>query len=130
MAGFLGGGFFGSGAKSAQTTTTTHETGFSEIGGSAQSVNLSGLGKNSNVSILDAGAIDRAFSFAGDALERSLRQVEVASSSSAGAMGDALRAVAENARSETENVLLQGGKWLVIAVIAVAGFYALGKMKG
>lgn len=113
---------------------TNQNAGFSEVDGSAVSINLTGGGKNSSVTptinMLDGGAINGAFAFAGDALERSLRQVEVAGENSSAALSSAIKAVSESARTETENVFLQGGKWLVIAVVAVAGFYALGKMKG
>lgn len=124
-------GFFDS---KSSANTTSQNAGFSEVAGPAVSLNLTGGGKNSSqattVNMLDGGAVAGAFQFAGDALERSLRQVEVSGSNTASIVGNAVQKVAESARSETENVLLQGGKWLVIAVVAVAGFYALGKMKG
>ncbi len=116
----------------SDASTLSQNAGFSEIGGSAMSLNIKGGGKKSTtvVNALDGGAVAGAFSFAGDALEKSLRQVELAGANTSTLVGSALNSVAESARSETENVLIQGGKWLVIAVIAVAGFYALGKMKG
>lgn len=111
---------------------TSQNAGFSEIAGPAQSLNVTGGGKKSTqvIQMLDGGAVAGAFQFAGDALERSLRQVEVAGSQASSAIGSAIGAVKESARSETENVFLQGGKWLVIGLVAVAGFFALGKMKG
>jgi hypothetical protein len=112
-------GFLDSKSKSS---TTSQNAGFSEIGGNAFNLNLT-TGKKSVVQVTDGGAVDAALRFAGDALEKSLRQVEVSNTG-------ATKALSENARSETENVLLQGGKWLVIAVIAVAGFFAIGKLKG
>lgn len=123
-------GFFDSKSKSS---TTSQNAGFSEIAGPATSLNVNaGGGKSSStvINALDGGAIAASFGFAGDALEKSLRQVEMAGSNTASLVGNAIKSVAESARSETENVLIQGGKWVVIAVIAVAGFYALGKMKG
>lgn len=110
----------------------SQNAGFSEIAGPATSVILKGGGKKSTttVNMLDGGAVSGAFQFAGDALERSLRQVEVIGNQSSGAIGNAIGALKESVRSETENVMLQGGKWLVVAVVAVAGFVALGKMKG
>lgn len=123
-------GFLDSKSKSS---TTSQNSGFSEIAGPATSLNVNaggGKGSSTVINALDGGAVDGALRFAGDALEKSLRQVEIAGSSSAGLVGSALKSVAESARSETENVLIQGGKWVVIAVIAVAGFFALGKLKG
>jgi hypothetical protein len=67
MPGFLGGGFFGSGAKSAETNTTSQQSGFSEIGGSATSLNLSG-GKN-NINMTDLGAVMGGLDLAREALQ-------------------------------------------------------------
>lgn len=122
-------GFFDSKSDARQTS---QNAGFSEIAGPAQSLNVTGGGKKSTqvIQMLDGGAVAGAFQFAGDALERSLRQVEVAGSQASSAIGSAIGAVKESARSETENVFLQGGKWLVIGLVAVAGFWTLGKLRG
>lgn len=111
---------------------TSQNAGFSEVAGPAQSLNVTGGGKKSAqvINVLDGGAVAGAFQFAGDALERSLRQVEVAGTQASSAIGSAIGAVKESARSETENVFLQGGKWLVIGLVAVAGFWTLGKLRG
>lgn len=123
--GFLDGvSGFGSSASSAETNNTQQSAGFSEIGGSATSLNITG-GKKAKtdtvVNILDGGAINKAFDFGAQAL----KQVELAGTSNAGAIRDAITAVSESARSESENVAISLGKWALIAAIAYFGFKAL-----
>lgn len=116
----------------SSSDTTSQNQGFSEIGGPVSSLIVKGGGKKSStiVNMLDGGAVTSSYQFAGDVVERSLRSIEVAGQSAAATADAAMRAVAENARGEAENVFLQGGKWLVIAVVAVAGFMVLGKIRG
>jgi hypothetical protein len=129
---FDSGGAFNSDSKS-ETTNTTQNSGFSEIGGGASSIQLTGGYRSPQtitVNQLDSGAIARAFDFAGSIANDALHQVELAGSNAKSTVTEAVQAVSESARSETENILIQGAKWAVIAVIAVAGFYALSKLKG
>ena len=69
----LGGAF--ESTSSTQTTTTTQNAGFSETGGSAISLNLTGGGKRSTVSptvnVLDGGAVKLGFDTANNAISAS-----------------------------------------------------------
>ncbi len=115
-------GFFDSTSKS-ETTTSSQNAGFSEIQGSASSLNLVTGKKSKNVTVnaLDGGAIANAFAFAGEAL----KQVELSGANTRGAISDAISAVSASARSEPENVAISLGKWALIAAIAYFGFRAL-----
>lgn len=117
-------GIFDSTSNSDQTTTSQN-AGFSEIGGNANSFNLS-LGKKSKgntFNVLDGGAISRAFDFGGAAL----KSVEVLGASNSASIDKALAALNESARSDSENVLVTVGKWAAIAAIAYFGFRALAR---
>lgn len=107
--------------------TTTQNAAFSEIGGSASSLNLDVQGgkkgtTTTNVNVLDGGAIGQAFTFAAGAQSEALKQVELAGSRAAGMAKESLAAVSENARSETENVTLTAIKWGAVAAVALAAF--------
>lgn len=115
------GGFFGSGGKESRTTTTnttiSQEAGFSEISGQALSVQ----GEGNQISLSDFGAINAGLEIA----RESLRQVELAGSNTANTVGQAVQAVSESARAETENIVIQGAKWAALAVMVFAAAWAL-----
>jgi hypothetical protein len=122
---FDSGGFFNS-TSNPETNTYNQNAGFSEINGSATSLNLVSGKKsrtNTTVNLLDGGAIGRAFDFGGAAL----KQVELAGAQTSATIEKAINAVAEAARSDGENVLVTGVKWIAIAAIAYFGFRALTK---
>jgi hypothetical protein len=106
---------------STQTETTSQNAGFSEIGGSATSINLNLKDNRSGtVNVLDGGAITKAFDFAGAAQSQALKQVELAGAQSAALVKESIAAVSESARNETENVTLAAVKWGALALIAWA----------
>jgi hypothetical protein len=115
-----GGAIFGGGARTSATTTSnttrTNEAGFSEVG---QAVSVQGDG--SSLTLSDFGAINAAR----DIVTESLRQVELAGSNTRATVGDAVQAVSESARAETENVIIQGMKWLTILGVGIAAAWAL-----
>jgi hypothetical protein len=120
---FDSGGFFNS-TSNPETNTYNQNAGFSEVGGSATSINLV-TGKKSkgtnNITLLDGGAIERAFAFGGDAL----KQVELAGNNTRSVLADAIDKISQASRSEQENVAITLGKWALIAAIAYFGFKAL-----
>lgn len=101
---------------SSEQTTTSQNGGFSEVGGSAQAVNLSfgKKSKNNAVTLTDYGAVSSAFGFGSQAL----KQIELLGAQSAAGIEKAISAVNESARSETENVAVNWGKWVALAAIA------------
>lgn len=124
-------GFFDS-KSSSKTETTNQNAGFSEIGGSAVSLNVSGAaGKGSRqdttINMLDGGAISGAFGFASDAQREALRQVELAGANTRQAVTEAVTAVSESARTESENLIQQALKWGTFAVLGYAALRAFGK---
>lgn len=124
-------GFFDS--KSSSTTNATDQNaGFSEIGGSAVSVNVSGAsGKGAHqattVNMLDGGAIKDSFAFASGVTGEALKQVELAGTRASSALTEAVKAVSESNRAETENVWREALKW---GVIALLGWGALRAVRG
>jgi len=113
-------------------TTTSQNAGFSEIGGSALSLNISGAAgkgarQDTTVNMLDGGAIAGAFGFASDAQREALRQVELAGANSRQAVTEAVAAVSESARTESENLIQQALKWGTFAVLGYAALRAFGK---
>jgi hypothetical protein len=105
-----------------QTTTTTQNAGFSETGGAAISLNLTGGGKRSNVAptvnILDGGAVkaaidanryglDAALDFANvsgqRATESSLDAIKSALDFSASAFSDAIHTTQDALRNVSAN---------------------------
>jgi len=113
--------FSGSKRSSTTNTTTAQEAGFSEVSGNA--IALQGSGNT--VSLTDYGALAAASEIASE----SLRQVELAGSNARSTVGDAVRAVSESARSETENIVIQGARWAAIVGIAVAAAWGLRAFK-
>lgn len=115
---------FGS-ESSSETSTTTQNAAFSEIGGAVTSLNLS-TGKKSKyttVNVLDGGAVAGAFSFANSAL----KQVELAGAQSAAGFKEAISAVLESSRGEGENVTLTVVKWAALVGIV---YFAVRAFRG
>lgn len=113
-------------------TTTSQNAGFSEIDGSAVSLNISGAGgkgarQDTTINLLDAGAIGGAFDFAKSAQSEALRQVELAGANTRQAVTEAVSAVSESARTESENLIQQALKWGTFAVLGYAALRAFGK---
>lgn len=134
---FGGGGFFGSGAKQSSTTNyttnTTNEAGFNEIH-DAQVNSIQGDGNS--IVMSDMGAISAAAGIAQGAFD----QVELANNNATSLVGSALnstastvsqavQAVSESARAETENIVINIAKWAAIAGMVFAGAWALKGMR-
>ena len=124
------GGFFGSGSKTSKSTnyTTSQSAGFSELGTGATAVAVQG-DIAGGINLSDFGALDTARQIA----EASLAQVELAGKQASDTVSDALArtsstvsnaigAVSQSARAETENILIQGFKYLAVvgAIFAIA----------
>lgn len=123
-------GIFDSSSKSKTTNDSSGQAGFSDINDNATVANFSkvGTGKNSstNISILDGGAIAKSFDFAKSMGKESF---ELAESSSAHAydfsrdvaknatasVSEAVKAVSESARTETENIFINLQKYALYA---------------
>lgn len=121
---FGGGGFFGSGGKTSQstsritTTTDTQTAAFSELSNS-QATAVKGSGNVTN--ILDQGAIAGAFDFAKDALKFS----ESVNATGAGLVASAVTAVGESRKSESENVSGKAVTYLSYTAMAFAVAWAI-----
>ncbi len=116
----------------SETSPITQNSGFSEISGVAQSLNLTvgKKAKNTTVNLTDGGAVDKAFSFAQQFAADALRQVELAGENNKATSSGAITAVTESARTEGENIAVTVAKWAAIAAMVYFGFRALGAMKG
>ena len=101
-------GLFSSSRSSTTNQIRTQNAGFSEIGGPAVAIQ----GPGNRVTLTDQGALDLASDIASGAFE----QVELAGSRAGRAVSDAVEAVAESNREETENVI---GKVQTVIVIAL-----------
>lgn len=105
----------------SSSTTNAQEAGFSEIGGNALAIQGSG----NTVRLTDQGALRAAENIA----RESLRQVELAGTNTVASVSEAVKAVSESSRQETENIVLNATKWGAFALIAWAGFKAFGAWK-
>lgn len=123
MGGFLGGGFFGSGGKSSETSTNTQEAGFSNVDGPATSLNVTGA-DSVTLNQLDDGAIGRALDFAGEALNFAQATQSGSQAADAAQVSKAYQLADQARQSETSgainNVLTYGALVLVVGIIAWA----------
>lgn len=110
-------GFFDS-KSTVENRTRTQNAGFSEIGGDAFA-----LGDGNSLTLTDQGALDVANNIA----TQSLRQVELAGQNSVDTVGQAVEAVAESAREESENLV---GNFKTVAIMAVIAWAIVGFAKG
>lgn len=108
-------GFFDS--KSTTTNeTTTQNTGFSDIGGSAVAIQ----GTGNRVQFTDQGALK----LAGQIADRSFNQVELSNKSAFQGIAQAVDAVSTAAAEESENIVsnLKSLAFMGIIAWAVVGF--------
>lgn len=123
---------FGSSSKTT-SNPVSQNTAFSEIGGNANSLNLnlaSGKNSSNSINVLDGGAINTAFGFAGQFGRDALHQVELAGERSSAQLSAAIGAVSENARSDSGNFGQQAIKWTAIVAVVVALAWAVTKGRG
>ena len=105
-------GIFG-GSKSYTTVDTrTQNVGFSEIGGPA--IALQGSGNS--IMLTDQGALQ----VAGDIAAQAFDQVELAGKNAVAAVSQAVEAVAESSREESENLVGNVKTVAILGVIAWA----------
>lgn len=130
------GGFFGSGAKQSSTVneTVSQSAGFSELGTGANAIAVQG--SNNQFSLSDFGAIDTARKIT----EAALAQVELSGKrasdtvsdvihSGQATIGNAIDAVSQSSRAETENILIQGFKYLAIVGVVFGIAYGVRAMR-
>lgn len=118
-------------SSSSKVYTTTQNAGFSEVAGPAASNqgsdtnnitgdgNIGFRGNGNTVSVLDGGAIDRAFGFAENAMN-----------TASGNVRESIEAVTDAARAETESVANQIKTALIYAVVVWGGVQAFKAFKG
>lgn len=113
---------FGIGSKKSSSktsvTTTTQNSGFSEIAGNAVAVQGSG----NNISMLDGGAIEKAFSFA-ESVSSS------ANNATKGIVEQSIAAVADSRKTESENVSGKAVTYFAYVAIAAAVAWAVRGLK-
>lgn len=108
-------GLWSTSKSSSSSLTNTQNTAFSDL---SDSVALSLMGSGHTVSVLDGGAINRAFDFAQNANSSSLDLVKTINASTTRTLADSISAVSESARSESENVVLQLQRTAFYALLA------------
>ena len=103
--------------------TCRTNSAFSDINDNAtvnnfQNLNL-GKGKNSSVAInvLDGGAISKAFEFAGASSANAYDFSRDVAKSAAGSVSEAVKAVSESARTETENIFINLQKYALYGLM-------------
>lgn len=113
-------GLFDSSSNSKTENNTTN-SGFSDINDNASVANFQnvGAGKNSRVSIsvLDGGAISKALDFAGASSSNAYDFSRDVAKSAAGSVSEAVKAVSESARTETENIFINLQKYVLYGAI-------------
>jgi hypothetical protein len=97
-------GLLSSSNSSSSTTnnTTTQNAGFNDLGENSQAIALQG--DNNSIQLTDQGAVAKAFDFASDFSADLGNQASTT-------VREAITAVTENARAETENIAIQLGKF-------------------
>lgn len=125
----MGFDFGGIGSSKSATTNHTNSSGFSDLRdtslNSLQGVTVgSGKNSNTNFSILDGGAIKGAFALGQDSLDFASHASSQAYDFStdlvnktSGQISDAITAVSESSRSETENILINLQKYGLYAFL-------------
>ena len=101
-------GLFSSSKSSTTNITETQNVGFSEIGGPAVAIQ----GEGNTVQLTDQGALAVAQSIAEDSFD----QVEIAGRNAVQSIGQAVEAVAESNREESENLV---GNFKTVAILGV-----------
>jgi len=117
---------FGGSKSSSKTSnaTTTQNVGFNEV--HAPVANIQG----NNNTLLDGGAINSAFDFAGSAQGQAFSFAESIAAKSAGQTADAVQKVAEAGRSTAENLTNNGIRAALVALLAMGGFWTVAKVWG
>lgn len=111
------------GSESKSTTKNTSQGNVNDLSDGSQAVNV--MGDGNVVRMLDGGAIDRAFDFATDFS----KDVTASNQKSISA---AIQSVTESARTEAENIAINGQKYLLyggfaLALVAIVSVFKKGK---
>lgn len=113
--------FLGLGASQSNAKSESTNSAFSDINDNATVNNFQhvGTGKKSNVSIsvLDGGAISKAFDFAGAQSSNAYDFSRDVAKSAAGSVSEAVKAVSESARTETENIFINLQKYALYGAL-------------
>lgn len=128
-------GLFDSKTKKETTNINDQRTyaDYSETGGSKSSVILDLDGDENTLNMLDYGAVNSSYDFAGKLVDQMNKGqqaiVDSLSQSTMKTYGLAQSAITEAQRSETENISINLMKWggLVAVVISVAMIFKKGK---
>ena len=130
--GFGGGGFFGGGAKQAETNTNSQQSGFSEVDGPVTSLNLNlGQGKNSSavINMLDGGAVLGGLDVAKEALKQIAAAQKNAGDSVNSQVSQAYALANQARQSETSGAINNVLKYGAIVVGIALAAWALVKSK-
>lgn len=112
-------GLFG-GSKSYTTVDTrTQNVGFSDIGGPA----LALQGSGNTIMLTDQGALK----VAGDIVAQAFASMDMSSKQAAAGVAQAVEAVAESARDESENLV---GNFKTLAIVGVIAWAVVRLAKG
>ena len=112
-------GLFSSSKSSTTNLTTTQNTGFSDVTGQA----LALQGEGNVVNLTDQGALKVANDIAAQAFD----QVDLVNSRASSSIAQAVEAVAESAREESENLV---GNFKSLAIMGILAWAVVGFAKG
>lgn len=115
-------GWFSMGESSSSSNDKRNESAVSDINDGSSVSSIQGIetkGKNSNISfsLLDGGAIGKAFDFAGGVSAQGYDFARDVQKTTASTVGEAVKAVSESARSETENIFINLQKYALYGLM-------------
>lgn len=105
----------------SKTTNNANSNGFSDVEGSntnlLQGITVSGKNASSNITMTDNGAIASAFDFASKSSSNAYDFSRDLATNATAQVADAISAVSESARSETENIFINLQKYALYGAI-------------
>lgn len=112
----------GMGSSKSKSTNENVNSAFSDINDNAsvnsvQGIKLSGKNSSASFNLLDGGAIGKAFDFAGSMGAQAYDFSRDVQKTTASTVGEAVKAVSESARSETENIFINLQKYALYGAI-------------
>ena len=130
-------GLFGSDSKNVQKSYTTNLVqditksygDYSEVDGDQTKAIIDAAeGSSVSLSMLDGGAINKAFSFASNALTSAISASTSSQQETLQYTNNLLEGVLSSTNSEASNVTLNAMKWGVIAIGIISAAWMVGKM--
>jgi hypothetical protein len=122
-------GLFSADSKSTTSVeNTTQNLGVSDLSDNATVTSISG--SENSIVMNDLGAIESAFNFAGQAQASAANLVSDLSTSTANTVSEAVSAVSESARTETENIFINLQKYALYGGLIVGGVFVVRAFKG